>query len=281
MIYIESKENNLFKNTKKLKERKNRTKTSRYIIEGFRLVQEAFKAKVDVDYLIVTEDAHDKVDEFLGKYINGEIKIYEISSNLFKELISTENPQGILAVIKMNTMESKFDGDFYLLCDKVQDPGNLGTIIRTAHAAGVQEIILTKGTVDIYNEKTIRSTMGSIFYIPIHYDDENLSLVKELKGKGFNLVVTSLDTDKNFFQADLRGRVLLTVGNEGNGVSREVLEMADTKVKIPMPGNAESLNVAVASSVIMYEKVRQNQLWLNLIKIGKYINRFLGKFETI
>ncbi|NRW82531.1 tRNA G18 (ribose-2'-O)-methylase SpoU [Clostridium beijerinckii] len=102
--------------------------------------------------------------------------------------------------------------------------------------------------------------MGSIFYIPIHYDDENLSLVKELKGKGFNLVVTSLDTDKNFFQADLRGRVLLTVGNEGNGVSKEVLEMADTKVKIPMPGNAESLNVAVASSVIMYEKVRQNQL---------------------
>ena len=260
MIYIESKENNLFKSTKKLKERKNRSKTNKYIIEGFRLVQEAFKAKVDVDYLIVTEDAKDKVNEFLGEYINDKIKIYEISNNLFKELISTENPQGILAVIKMNTMDLKSNGDFYLLCDKLQDPGNLGTIIRTAHAAGVQGIILTKGTVDIYNEKTIRSTMGSIFYIPIHYDDENLSLVNELKGKGFDLVVTSLDTDKNFFEADLRGKVLLTVGNEGNGVSVEVLEIADTKVKIPMPGNAESLNVAVASSVIMYEKVRQNQL---------------------
>ncbi len=260
MIYIESKENNLFKSTKKLKERKNRSKTNKYIIEGFRLVQEAFKAKVDVDYLIVTEDAQDKVNEFLGEYINDEIKIYEISNNLFKELISTENPQGILAVIKMNTMDLKSNGDFYLLCDKVQDPGNLGTIIRTAHAAGVQGIILTKGTVDIYNEKTIRSTMGSIFYIPIHYDDENLSLVNELKGKGFDLVVTSLDTDKNFFEADLRGKVLLTVGNEGNGVSSEVLDIADTKVKIPMPGNAESLNVAVASSVIMYEKVRQDQL---------------------
>ncbi|EKQ56908.1 MULTISPECIES: RNA methyltransferase [unclassified Clostridium] len=261
MIFIESKENNLFKNTKKLKERKNRNKSNKYIIEGFRLVQEAFKAKVHIDYLIITEDAKEKIEQYLLDYIvNDDIKIYRMSDNLFKELISTENPQGILAVINMNNMKLKAYGDFYLLCDKLQDPGNLGTIIRTAHAAGVQGIILTKGTVDIYNEKTIRSTMGSIFYVPIHYDDENLSLVNELKGKGFNLVVTSLDTNKNFFQADLRGKVLLTVGNEGNGVSGEVLAMADTKVKIPMPGNAESLNVAIAASVIMYEKVRQNEI---------------------
>ena len=198
-MFIESKENNLFKNTKKFKERKNRNKSSKYIIEGFRLVQEAFKANVDIDYLIVTKDGTDKIDQFLLDYITEDMKIYEISDNLFKELISTENPQGILAVINMNVMPLQANGDFYLLCDKLQDPGNLGTIIRTAHAAGVQGIILTKGTVDIYNEKTIRSTMGSIFYIPIHYDDDNLSLVKSLKEDGFNLVVTSLDTDKDFF----------------------------------------------------------------------------------
>lgn len=260
-MFIESKENILFKNTKKLKERKNRNKNSQYIIEGFRLVQEAFKANVDIDYLIITKDGSEKIDQFLFNYINENIKIYEISDKLFKELISTENPQGILAVINMNIMPAQADGSFYLLCDKLQDPGNLGTIIRTAHAAGVQGIILTKGTVDIYNEKTIRSTMGSIFYIPIYYDDENLSLVKDLKNRGFNLVVTSLDTEKNFFQADLRGKVLLTVGNEGNGVSKEILDIADTKVKIPMPGNAESLNVAIAASVIIYEKVRQNELY--------------------
>ena len=201
-----------------------------------------------------------KIDQFLLNYITEDIKIYEISDNLFKELISTENPQGILAVINMNIMPLKANGDFYLLCDKFQDPGNLGTIIRTAHAAGVLGIILTKGTVDIYNEKTIRSTMGSIFYIPIHYDDDNLSLVKSLKEDGFNLVVTSLDTDKNFFEKDLRGKIILTVGNEGNGVSEEVLDLADTKVKIPMPGNAESLNVAIATSIIMYEEVRQDRL---------------------
>lgn len=260
MVFIESKENNLFKHTKKLKERKNRSKSNKYVIEGFRLVQEAFKAKVNIDYLIVTEDAVEKINEFLVDYINEETKIYKISENLFKELVSTEKPQGILAVINMNIMPLKVNGNFYLLCDQLQDPGNLGTIIRTAHAAGVQGIILTKGTVDIYNEKTIRSTMGSIFYIPIHYEDNNLSLIKELKNKGFNLVVTSLDTDKNIFQEDLRGNVILTVGNEGNGVSKKVLDLADIKVKIPMPGNAESLNVAIATSVIMYEKVRQDEL---------------------
>ncbi|HEX9025633.1 MAG TPA: RNA methyltransferase [Clostridium sp.] len=260
MVFIESKENNLFKHTKKLKDRKNRNKSSKYIIEGFRLVQEAFKAKVDIDYLIVTEDVIGKIDQFLLDYMTEDIKIYKINMNLFKELVSTENPQGILAVINMNIKPLKPNGNFYLICDKLQDPGNLGTIIRTSHAAGVEGIILTKGTVDIYNEKTIRSTMGSIFYIPIHYDDDNLSLVKSLKEEGFNLVVTSLDTDKDFFDIDLRGKVLLTVGNEGNGVSGEVLDIADTKVKIPMPGNAESLNVAIATSVIMYEKVRQDRL---------------------
>lgn len=259
-MFIESKDNNLFKNTKKLKERKNRNKSNKYIIEGFRLVQEAFKANVDINYLIVTKDGSEKIDQFLSNYINENMKIYEISDNLFKELISTENPQGILAVINMNLMPMEANGSFYVLCDKLQDPGNLGTIIRTAHAAGVQGIILTKGTVDIYNEKTIRSTMGSIFYIPIHYDDDNLSFVNSLKNDGFNLVVTSLDTDKDFFEEDLRGKVILTVGNEGNGVSEEVLALADTKVKIPMPGNAESLNVAIATSVIMYEKVRQDRL---------------------
>jgi rRNA methylases len=259
-VFIESKDNNLFKNTKKLKERKNRNKSNKYIIEGFRLVQEAFKANVDVDYLIVTKDGSEKIEQYLSDYMADQVRVCEISDNLFKELISTENPQGILAVINMNVKPMNFEGNFYLLCDKLQDPGNIGTIIRTAHAAGVQGIILTKGTVDIYNEKAIRSTMGSIFYIPVHYDDDNLSLVKNLKGQGFKLVVTSLETDKDFFQEDLGGKVILTVGNEGNGVSEEVFELADTKVKIPMPGNAESLNVAIATSVIMYEKVRQDRM---------------------
>ena len=258
MIVIESKENSLFKNIKKLKERKNRSKEKKYIIEGFRLVEEGFKAGADIECLVIEEGNEQKANEFLKEYLTVS-KIYLMKKSLFGQLIATENTQGVLAVVKMNDSTEEIKGDFYLLCDKVQDPGNLGTIIRTAHAAGASGIILTKGTVDIYNDKTIRSTMGSIFYIPIIYDND-LILLKKLKDEGFSLVATSLEESKNFFDEDLSGKVILSVGNEGNGISKEIFELADKKVKIPMPGGAESLNVGVATSIILFEKVRQSLL---------------------
>lgn len=258
MIYIESKENSLFKETRKLKERKYRNRNNKYIIEGFRLVEEAFKANLSIDYLIINKENNGKMSIYIEKYLNDDIKIYSMNDILFKDLVSTEQSQGIIAVANMKENLLKQDGTFYLLCDKVQDPGNLGTIIRTAHAAGIEGIILTKGTVDVYNDKTIRATMGSLFYLPIVYD-EDLSLVKSLKEKDFRIVVTSLNTDKDFYEENLKGKILLAVGNEGNGVSDEVYELSDIKVKIPMPGNAESLNVAIATSIIIYEKVRQER----------------------
>ncbi|MBW6410013.1 TrmH family RNA methyltransferase [Clostridium weizhouense] len=259
MIFIESKDNNLYKETKKLKDRKNRNKNNKYVIEGFRLIDEGFKANLDIDYLILTKNAYEKIEFYFGDEIRNKVKIYCISDNLFKDLTSTENPQGIIAVVDMKQKEFDVSGDFYLFCDKLQDPGNMGTIIRTAHAAGVNGIILSKGTVDIYNEKTIRATMGSLFHLPIYYDDD-LLLIKKLKDDGFKLLVTSLESSKDFFKEELSGKVILTVGNEGNGVSEEVLKLADSRVKIPMPGGAESLNVAIATSIIIYEKVRQNSI---------------------
>ena len=257
MIYIESKDNNTYKNLKKLKEKKYRNKEKKYIIEGFRLIEEAFKASLPVLSIIINSNAKEKLESYLGKFINSEVKIYEISDNLFKELSSTENSQGIIAVISMNNNTEDINSDFYLLCDKIQDPGNLGTIIRTAHAAGAGGVILTKGTVDVYNDKAIRSTMGSIFYMPIIYDND-LSFVNKLKNDGFKLVATSLEESMNFFEEDLTGKIILTVGNEGNGVTEEIFNLADKKVKIPMPGGAESLNVSVASSIILFERVRQS-----------------------
>lgn len=256
MIFIESKDNSLFKETKKLKDRKNRLKEKKYIIEGFRLVQESFKAKCLIDYIVVSDIGLEKLDEYLKEYLD-QVKIYVMKNNLFSQLTSTEQPQGIIAVLNIIDSTDNLDGEFYLLCDKVQDPGNLGTIIRTAHAAGVTGIILTKGTVDIYNDKTIRSTMGSIFYMPVIHDND-LSFLKELKSKGFKLVATSLEESKDFFDEDLSGKIILSVGNEGNGISDEIFSLADKKVKIPMPGGAESLNVAVATSIILFEKVRQS-----------------------
>lgn len=257
MIYIESKDNNLFKETKKLKERRNRTKEGKYLIEGFRLIQEAFKANMEIEYLMINEESEEKLDEYLYGYIEKD-NIYIMKNNLFNILTSTETPQGAIAVVKNREFKSDINGEFFLLCDKVQDPGNLGTIIRTAHAAGVDGIILTKGTVDIYNDKVIRSTMGSLFYVPIIQEDENLTFIKALKEDGFSLVATSLQESKDFFESDLKGKMILSVGNEGNGISDEVFKLADKKVKIPMPGGAESLNVAIATSIILFEKVRQN-----------------------
>jgi RNA methyltransferase, TrmH family len=260
LIYIESKENKLFKAIKKLKEKRYRIKEEKFILEGFRLVEEGIKANINIEHIIITENNIEKLKESsLLKNIN-EDKIVIISENLFLNLSSTENPQGILAIVKNKVVRENLDGDFYVVCDKVQDPGNLGTIIRTAHAAGVNGIILTKGTTDIYNDKTIRSTMGSIFYVPIYYDNEQFALIKKLKEEGVSLVATSLNESKNFFSENLKGKVMIAVGNEGNGISDELFSLSDKKVKIPMPGGAESLNVAIATSILLFEKVRQNVL---------------------
>ncbi|MDK0737335.1 RNA methyltransferase [Clostridium perfringens] len=255
MLEIESKNNNLFKEIKKLKEKKHRIKSNKYLIEGLRFVEEAIKSKVSIDSIIFTESFKEKNPDLFLK-INENIKLIQMNEALLKQLCSTENPQGIVGVINMQNKELK-SGDLVVLVDKVQDPGNMGTIIRTAHAAGAAGIVMTKGTVDIYNDKTLRSTMGSIFYIPI-VEDDSLDFVKSLKKEGYKLVVSSLQGKNNFFEENLQGKVMIAVGNEGNGVSDEVYDIADIKVKIPMPGEAESLNVAVATSIMIYEKIRQS-----------------------
>lgn len=247
MLEIESKNNNLFKDIKKLKEKKHRIKSNKYLIEGLRFVEEAIKSKVSIDSIIFTESFKEKNPDLFLK-INENIKLIQMNEALLKQLCSTENPQGIVGVINMQNKELK-SGELVVLVDKVQDPGNMGTIIRTAHAAGAAGIVMTKGTVDIYNDKTLRSTMGSIFYIPI-VEDDSLDFVKSLKKEGYKLVVSSLQGKNNFFEENLQGKVMIAVGNEGNGVSDEVYDIADIKVKIPMPGEAESLNVAVATSIM-------------------------------
>ena len=169
-----------------------------------------------------------------------------MSEEIFKSICSTETPQGIAAVVENKTAQIDNNEGFYILMDKVQDPGNMGTIIRTANAAGAKGVIITKGTVDIYNDKTLRATMGSIFKIPIVID-EDLRILKTLKDKGFKLVVSSLDTNNNFYDINLKNKIIIAVGNEGNGISDEIYNLSDEKIKIPMPGNVESLKCSCSS----------------------------------
>lgn len=259
MNLIESKDNSLIKDIKKLNKKRYRAEHGQFLIEGFRFVEEALKSTFKVPYIFISETSLDKYRSFgIEKLIQHDTKVNCIKASLLKELCNTENPQGILAVVNNKKVEIENKEGFYVLVDKVQDPGNMGTIIRSAHATGALGVIITKGTVDVYNDKTLRSTMGSIFNIPV-IEDENFEVVKDLKKNGFKLLVSSLDTENNFYDLDLTSKVIISVGNEGNGISEELYELNDEKVKIPMPGGAESLNAAVAASVMMYEAVRQKE----------------------
>ncbi|MBW9156579.1 TrmH family RNA methyltransferase [Clostridium tagluense] len=266
MENIQSKDNLLIKDIKKLKEKKYRISSNMFLVEGFRFAEEAIDSDFEVVNIFISSRGELKYeDSSLKNKLQSNTKVYSISDSLFKSICDTENPQGIMAVVRNKPVEIKYHHGFYILADKIQDPGNMGTIIRTAHAAGALGVIITKGTVDIYNEKTLRATMGSIFKIPVLYDND-LSLVQKLRNSGFKLVASSLDTDKNFYEVDLKEKIIISVGNEGNGISTEVYDLCDLKIKIPMPGGAESLNVAVAASIMMYEVVRQknNIGFLNL-----------------
>lgn len=257
---IRSKDNSILKEIKKLHKKKFRNETERFLVEGFRFVEEALISSFHVPYIFVSEGIKDKyVNSEIEKMLQEDTEVYLVSDNIFKDLCETITPQGILAVVKNKKIEFQDQEGFYILVDRVQDPGNMGTIIRTAHASGALGIITTKGTVDIYNDKTLRSTMGSIFNIPI-IEDMDLELLNNLKAKGFKLIVSSLDTDNNFYDINLKNKVIIAVGNEGNGISDEIFDLGDEKVKIPMPGGAESLNVAVSAAIMMYEAIRQKNV---------------------
>ncbi|WP_368489951.1 TrmH family RNA methyltransferase [Clostridium sp. BJN0013] len=257
MDIIKSKDNLHIKEAKKLKEKKYRTQRKEFMIEGFRFVKEAIDSNFYISQIFLSENFINKEEKFfLEKNPKVKCPIYFVEDKLLRSISCTENPQGIIALVKNRGLNVKDEQGFYILADKIQDPGNMGTIIRSAHAAGALGIITTKGTVDIYNEKTLRATMGSIFHIPI-IQDENLEKVKSLKQTGFKVICSSLDADTNFYSMDLKGKIIIAVGNEGSGLGKDVKKISDIEVSIPMPGKAESLNAAVAASIMMFEVVRQ------------------------
>lgn len=258
MNLIQSKDNPIILEIKKLKEKKYRSLENKFIIEGFRFVSEALQSDFQVPIVIVSENQRPRYEKFkIEEMLQKDTKVYYIKEGLFNILCSTETPQGVLAVVINKEDKLKDAHGFYLLVDGVQDPGNLGTLVRTADAAGALGVILLKGTVDVFNEKTLRSTMGSIFHLPI-VEFKDLDELRNLMTFGFKLIVSSLGGEKNFYDEKLLGKIIIAVGNEGSGISKDIEDLADSKVKIPMPGHAESLNVAIAGSIMMYEYVRQN-----------------------
>ena len=186
--------------------------------------------------------------------------VYVVKDEIFPQLCDTQTPQGILAVVAMNEDECEFDvGKVYIYCDCVTDPGNAGTIIRTADASGCGGVIFSKGCVDIYSPKTVRASMGSFFHTPIISGAQS-GLLEDVKKLGFSVICGALgENTVNYTSVDMTKPTVIVIGNEANGVSDEVMSMCDQCVKIPIYGSAESLNAGVAAAIIMYEAARQRE----------------------
>ena len=248
---------------------KARREVNAFLVEGIKMFMEAPADRIREVY--VSESFFEKweYDNDLQEKTKQKLEHcgYEIvNSQTFKKISDTMTPQGILCVMERNdcTLSQiiKKEHPFLMVLEDIQDPGNMGTILRTGEGAGVDGIIMSKGCVDIYNPKTIRSTMGSIYRVPFVYSDDIFKTIETLKNNHIKIFAAHLDGkvyyDEITYQSSLNGTCFL-IGNEGNGLSEKVAKSADTYVKIPMEGNVESLNAAVASSILMYEVLRQRR----------------------
>jgi TrmH family RNA methyltransferase len=259
MNVITSKDNRLIKHIVKLKEKKYRNEFNEYIIEGAKIVKEAIENKAVIKKIICSENAlkSDIINKYLADYL-AKMDYVQVPNNIFKIISDVETPQGVLAIVEKNdsTLETDFSEDIVLTLDDIQDPGNLGTIIRTADSVGLKQILISKGTTDAYSMKVIRSTMGAIFRVNIIECNDLCVQMNELKDKGYSLITTSLQAKKSIYDIDFHKKIIV-IGNEANGVSQKILDLADEKAIIPMLGKTESLNASVATGVILYEYVRQ------------------------
>lgn len=258
MQVITSKENEIVKNIKKLKDKKYRDEENKFIVEGIKMVQEAIQENAKISKIVICEDCIN--DGSIKQELLYEIAKHDciyVSQKVFQTITDVTNPQGILAVVEKENREDSisYDEDVIVVLDGVQDPGNLGTILRTIDSVNLKQVILSEKTADPYNPKVVRSTMGAIYRVNIIRAKSIIETLKNIKKHKYDIVATSLETDKSIYDIKYKKKVII-IGNEANGVSKEVLDLANEKVKIPMLGKTESLNVAVATGIILYEYVR-------------------------
>ena len=251
MDRITSVDNKLIKELIKIRDdSKYRKETKLCFLEGERLIYDTDNKYLDK--IFISEDYNNDLSPFDDK------KIYELEDKVYKKVKNTTNSQGIIATAILNNeyrLDDLYNDNFILILDDIRDPGNLGTIFRTAEASGVDAIILSKNSCDVYSDKVLRSSMSSVFRVK-HYVSENIVTdIKELKNNGFKIIGTSLDSNINYYDFDRNDikKFALIIGNEANGISNEVFDTTDMNVKIDMSGKIESLNAAIATAIICFE----------------------------
>lgn len=236
MQKITSKDNEFIKHIKKLKDKKYRDLSNEYIIEGINLIKEAIQENVKINQIIICDDC--EKTEAIPKELMYEIAKQEciyVPIKLFESLTGVINPQGILAILEKDNHQNEIDytQEIIVALDDIQDPGNLGTILRTVDSVGLNQILVSKGTVDCYNPKVVRSTMGAIFRINIIECEDLTTSLKEIKKHHFDIVTTALDAKQSIYETEFHKKVIL-IGNEANGVRPENQALASQKIKIPM-----------------------------------------------
>ena len=259
---ITSKENQTYRHCVRLSARKYRQQYGEYLIEGEKLIREAIKTGQRLKVVVAAESS--MAVEILDGIPCG---IVRASDALFSQMAQTENSQGILAVVQKEEHDEEFfrkeirkkQGNVIVL-DRLQDPGNIGTIIRTADAAGYSGVMTIKGTADLFSPNVVRAAAGSLFRMPVFSADSPEEAIRILEKEGKLIVATGFETEILYYEAQLTENVGLIIGNEGNGISADLMRMAHKIVKIPMSGEIDSLNAAVAAGILMYESIRENRL---------------------
>jgi TrmH family RNA methyltransferase len=252
---ITSKENSIYKLVRALSQKKVRENSGLFLIEGIRLLEEANKGGIKIKYLIINEIVNNV------PRINQNCQVLRLPNNLFKKISDTVSSQGIIAVaeqIEISLTDIILSANpLVVVLNGMQDPGNLGTIIRTSAAVDATAVLLTEGTVDLYNPKVIRSTMGSLFQVPIVNALDDNEAIKWLNYNSINIMVADLDSEEYYYSANFKDSFALVIGNENRGPNDIWRKAAYKKIKIPILGSTESLNASVAAGIILYDAIRQ------------------------
>ena len=261
---LTSTENPKVKYFNSLRSNKPRKTSGKFLVEGLHLVSEAIQAGL-LDRVIYSDKILETSEgkNLIGKIISSGIPSEEANEKVIRHLSDVETPQGIIASVKpkipdLGSLFEKADPLIIVACG-IQDPGNLGTIIRTADAAGCSGIILSQGTVNPYNDKVIRASSGSIFHLNIVKIDDIIEVVSALKRRGIKVISTLVGAEKEYYSVDYSGPVAVMIGSESRGLPSEIERLSDVSVSIPMIGKAESLNAAVSCAIVLYEALRQRR----------------------
>ncbi|MDO4869249.1 MAG: RNA methyltransferase [Bacillota bacterium] len=260
MKQITSKENAIFKDALKLTRKKYRDMSGRFLLEGLKPLEDALQLGIEIERVFIDSELADGICASEPWIAKADQAACLLDRKLFRELSDTETSQGVISIaaqptLRQEDLDEVFSNGNVVVLDRLQDPGNIGTIVRTAEAAGYRAVVTIKGSADLYSPKVVRAAAGSLLRMPVLALGSAEQAVEILHGYGKRITVSCLEDAANCFETDLTNHIALVIGNEGRGVGRTFMESADIRVMIPMEGHIESLNAAVAAGILMYQAV--------------------------